>query len=738
MIDTDIVQNAPIGIFVVDNNDNLTVFNRSMESIYGLSTGDVIGKSLQFLFSEHTPAGEVNLRDAFLEAKASLRQSSRKNVPLIIPEEELSYKSISFVPIVDELGAYDGMIGYVGETGVDRTGEKGLLDEISRARKNASVYKSIPLIIFRWAAEKGWPVQFVSANISQLGYTKEEFESGAIKYMDIVHPDDREKLLLDVERFERTDKVYFSDDYRLVGRWGDIIWVNELSLLKKEGDVSFRYEGIVIDITERKKAEDSLKGEHKRLGKITSSVGIGLAVISRDFRTLWANDVLKDIFGDVENKLCYEVYNHHPHRCEKCAVKAVFENNIERVVSEQYGIDGEGNQIWSQIIATPVRDNNGNITAAMEVVVPVTERKQREIELNESKARIESILRSAPVGIGVIKNNQLEDVNDRCCEILGYSREELIGQDIHVFFDIDNTYSDVESILKSGIRKHGVGMMDSQAKRKDGCIIDLSISATLMYPDNPSKGISFTIMDVTETKRNEREIQKHALELEQLNHLKDLFSDIIRHDLLNPAGTIKGYAEILEELEDDEEKLHLLRMIQESNKRLIELIENASKYEKLNSIDEIDYSDSDLVDIFKRVILEFEQPLKEKNMIVAFSSEGPCIYAVNPLVSEVFANLLSNAIKYGSEDEEIRIGFHDNGNACKVTVADHGDGIQDVDKAFVFNRFKRLDKKGVKGTGLGLAIVKRIMELHGGSCGVEDNPEGKGSVFWVTFTKAVM
>lgn len=125
-------------------------------------------------------------------------------------------------------------------------------------------------------------------------------------------------------------------------------------------------------------------------------------------------------------------------------------------------------------------------------------------------------------------------------------------------------------------------------------------------------------------------------------------------------------------------------------------------------------------------------------MFVTFSSDGPCIYAVNPLVSEVFANLLSNAIKYGPEDEEIRIGFHENGNACKVTVADHGDGIPDVDKAFVFNRFKRLDKKGVKGTGLGLAIVKRIMELHGGTYGVEDNTQGKGSVFWVTFKRSGM
>ncbi|WP_342304118.1 sensor histidine kinase [Methanolobus sp. ZRKC5] len=108
---------------------------------------------------------------------------------------------------------------------------------------------------------------------------------------------------------------------------------------------------------------------------------------------------------------------------------------------------------------------------------------------------------------------------------------------------------------------------------------------------------------------------------------------------------------------------------------------------------------------------------------------------MNPLVSEVFMNLLSNAIKYGPENNVISIDFIDEGKFWKVTVTDRGDGIPDSYKPFLFDRFKRADKKGVRGTGLGLAIVKRIMELHDGYYGVEDNLEGKGSVFWVTFKK---
>ncbi len=74
------------------------------------------------------------------------------------------------------------------------------------------------------------------------------------------------------------------------------------------------------------------------------------------------------------------------------------------------------------------------------------------------------------------------------------------------------------------------------------------------------------------------------------------------------------------------------------------------------------------------------------------------------------------------------------GTYCKIYVKEWGYGIKDEDKAKLFTRFQRVEKKGVKGTGLGLAIVKRIVDLHGGRVWIEDNPEG-GSVFYVKIPK---
>ncbi|MGM0770736.1 MAG: sensor histidine kinase [Halobacteriota archaeon] len=107
------------------------------------------------------------------------------------------------------------------------------------------------------------------------------------------------------------------------------------------------------------------------------------------------------------------------------------------------------------------------------------------------------------------------------------------------------------------------------------------------------------------------------------------------------------------------------------------------------------------------------------------------------MIEEVFINLISNAVKYSPENEDIIIGVKDQNENWTVTIADSGEGIPDKDKNMIFDRFKRaVGDCNVKGSGLGLAIVKRIVELHGGEVGVEDNPNGLGSVFWVTLKKA--
>ena len=240
---------------------------------------------------------------------------------------------------------------------------------------------------------------------------------------------------------------------------------------------------------------------------------------------------------------------------------------------------------------------------------------------------------------------------------------------------------------------------------------------------------------MAERKRTEEKLKKYTEELKHSNELKDLFTDIMRHDLLNPASVIKGYTEMLIDMGGDEKKVERLHKIESSNEKLIDIIETAAKLAKLESVEELEFETKDIAIIIGEVADNFRLQLENKQMEFEFNAEGTYPANVNPVIEEVFANLLSNAIKYSPQKSKIIVDIDDAGENWKVTVTDFGDGISDEDKTLLFERFKRLNTGYMKGTGLGLAIVKRIIELHGGSAGVEDNPAGKGSAFWVTVRK---
>jgi PAS domain S-box-containing protein len=196
----------------------------------------------------------------------------------------------------------------------------------------------------------------------------------------------------------------FSCELIQLHRDGHRINIETIALgLRDENNQIVGYVSVNRDITERKKAEKALFAERDRLETVTRSIGAGLAIISKDYRTLWANDAVKQIFGDVEGKTCYSTYNQRNDICPECGVQQIFETGKAKVVHEQVGKDAEGKTIWSEITATPVKDRDGNIIAVLELVVPITERKKTEEEIR-SLARFPSenpspVLRIAKDGI---------------------------------------------------------------------------------------------------------------------------------------------------------------------------------------------------------------------------------------------------------------------------------------------------------------------------------------------------
>ncbi len=277
-----------------------------------------------------------------------------------------------------------------------------------------------------------------------------------------------------------------------------------------------------VDITERQKAEEALLAEQDRLEIVTESIGAGLAVISEDYRTLWANRVLKRIFGDVEGKICYSTYNRRSEICPRCGVREVFEAGKDRAVHEQVGKDVDGKIIWSEIIATPVKDKSGKVTAAVELVVPVTERKKTEGSLRASEEKFKNIFESATdVMVLFDATGRILDVNKKAVEAFGGSKGELVGKHFtRVCLGImsPTQISKVAKGFAAGLANKKPNL-DVSIKNKKGQTTLLECSGSLLKLDDKSTRLLVVGRNITERKRAEEELTRSEAKYRSLVEL---------------------------------------------------------------------------------------------------------------------------------------------------------------------------------------------------------------------------
>ncbi|NVN89303.1 MAG: PAS domain S-box protein [Desulfuromonadales bacterium] len=118
------------------------------------------------------------------------------------------------------------------------------------------VVENSPVVLFRWKAAEGWPVEMVSRNVIQFGYTPDELLSGDVPFSSIVFPADLEQVSAEVEAHVRSGEDRFQQEYRIVTREGEIRWIDDHTLVERDAQGAVtHFQGIVMDITERKRTE---------------------------------------------------------------------------------------------------------------------------------------------------------------------------------------------------------------------------------------------------------------------------------------------------------------------------------------------------------------------------------------------------------------------------------------------------------------------------------------------------
>jgi hypothetical protein len=135
-----------------------------------------------------------------------------------------------------------------------------------------------------------------------------------------------------------------------------------------------------------------------------------------------------------------------------------------------------------------------------------TSKKNGKQEQLIQQATIDCLCKVAPIGIGMVVNRNIVQVNDRFCDLVGYDREELINKSVRIIYPSDEEYEYIEKEIFDQINKFGTGTVETQLRRKDGKIIQFLLSSALIDTKNPSLGTIFTALDITKTKTMENEL----------------------------------------------------------------------------------------------------------------------------------------------------------------------------------------------------------------------------------------
>lgn len=400
----------------------------------------------------------------------------------------------------------------------------------------------------------------------------------------------------------------------------------------------------------------------------------------------------------------------------------------------------------------------------LETSFDITERKiARELEEQTrvivlAEAKFRELIENAPDAILQVDSSGRILVANHTAEVMfGYTRQELLSKNVDVLVPAAARRRHIEhraSFAKSPkARPMGRGM-ELSALRKDGIEIPVEIS---LSPSQREDGINViaVIRDVSD--RRQREIQMRSLqenymaelearqkEAERLNLLKSEFLASMSHELRTPLHTIMGFSELLgEEGEgslNDKQKRYL-QHIREDSRHLLGLINDVLDLSRIEAgAISLRIEHISLADAVSDAVNSIRPNAAMKSLALESHDIFKGLVAVDPMrLKEVFYNLLGNAVKFTPEGGKITVQAEEDGRFVRVTIADTGIGIPADQLELIFEKFYQVGyaTSGVReGTGLGLAICKRLIEMHGGSIGIESEP-GSGSRFYFTVPKVM-
>jgi PAS domain S-box-containing protein len=494
------------------------------------------------------------------------------------------------------------------------------------------------------------------------------------------------------------------------------------------------------DISERKAFEHQLQEQQEFWRVALSSIGDAVIVTDAAGQVTFLNAVAASLCGWTADeatgeplKKVFHIINEKTRKVVESPVEKVIAHGcIVGLANHTVLLTRDGRETAIDDSAAPIFNDAGQISGVVLVFRDVSEKRKSEQLKQHLAAIVES---SEDIIVSKTLDGIITSWNKGAEHALRYKPEEVIGKHVSILIPPEQA-EDTERILGSIHRGERVEHYRSKRRRKDGGIIDVSITVSPIHDEEGEIiGASKVGRDITHQKKLEQEI-------EESNRRKDEFLAMLAHELRNPIAAIHGASQLLGTRGSEQDLRWAQEVIQRQVGNLSRLIDDLLDASRITR-GKIALR-KQVVDLAPIVTsaLEIVRPLIEdrRHELNVSLAAGELRLEADPLrLEQILVNLLTNSAKYTDSGGRIFLMAAYEQDEIVIKLEDTGIGIEPKMLPRIFELFAQGDRtidRAEGGLGIGLTIVERLVEMHGGSVTAHSEGLGKGSKFTVRLPAA--
>jgi PAS domain S-box-containing protein len=535
----------------------------------------------------------------------------------------------------------------------------------------------------------------------------------------------------DVPSFQKTFQQSLQEgkEFHWEGRvWAgnNIIWLQVAASLSATEETKQVWHGLMLEVTDRKKAEQTQAESDQRYKALLDQMPLGVAV-HREGKLLFVNPHVCQIMGatnksQLEGRQILDLIHPDYHSRVIEQVKKVATGE-QIAPAEEKLIRLDGTVAVVEVHTLPVIYEG---QAAIQIVVrDRSEEKRTEREIRLQEIFFTQLFAGSPMAIIMLDNRgNVVKVNDAFENLFGFTREELVNRSLNDFIvpeHLTNEGNDLDTLISS----KNVVRFETFRLHKNKSRVNVIIYGVPVQMENEAIGIFGTYVDITERKRVEEELKIRNTEL-------DNFVYKVSHDLRAPLSSIRGLTNLAAMPGNTDSPEEYLKLIGQKVDQLDHFISDILSHSK-NLKMEVTNEKIDFRKMIEQIFIDLNYLKGAQEIETTIAVDDHAFYNDPWRISEIMRNLISNAIKYRRftiSNPKIRIRISVDHREAYMEFSDNGIGIDQKSLNRIFEMFYRASGQS-EGSGIGLYIVKNAIDKLGGQMQVESEMN-EGTTFRIT------